>query len=434
MSREKVDLLKRTVAKDADDDQLALFLHTCNRHGLDPFAKQVYAIFYNNDKSKRGEGPKDMAIVTGIDGYRKMAARDHRDFAGTSSAAFEWFDPPRFTPEPLKRRIPESATVRVYRKGGPVEGIPVTVYWEEYAPKDLSDYRADFWRRMPKNMLEKCAEAKALRKEFPGLGDVYIPEELAQRNETQTDGGREITDEKGFNVHGQPMTFEAKQEFQRTQAKQIAEKKTTELRQKVEDAKPAAAKPVTRRVELDKSDPADPIIRGDLAEILALLQDKCPSMEWRGDWWHIAPEDLDTVLTIIDLCNERIPQPAERFKVVTVQPPAATKQPPKKKRGAGEPAERTLVAGVLIRCDAAMVREGTTPTRQVKINASFYPCYRNTLFPFLDKATGKNVEVWTDKRHQIIGLKKVAAIEFDEDGVTPFAPLNREPGSLPFDR
>src|ERR1700724_1740887 len=46
LSAEKVELLKRTVAKGTDNDQFELFLSVCQRHGLDPFVKQVYCVLW----------------------------------------------------------------------------------------------------------------------------------------------------------------------------------------------------------------------------------------------------------------------------------------------------------------------------------------------------------------------------------------------------
>lgn len=163
LGREQLDLLKRTIARDLDDNEFALFAQVCQRTGLDPFMRQVHAV---KRWSKR-EGRQVMSIQVGIDGYRLIADRTGK-YAGNDDPVFVEGDP-----------YPRQATVTVYKLVGGVRcPFTATARWSEYCPGDKQDA---MWKRMPHVMLGKVAEALALRKAFPAeLSGLYTDDEMDQ--------------------------------------------------------------------------------------------------------------------------------------------------------------------------------------------------------------------------------------------------------------
>jgi len=145
---EKRALLARTIAKGATRDELELFVAVCRRTGLDPFAKQIYAI-------KRRDV---MSIQVGIDGYRLIAERTGK-YGGQvgpmwCDGAGEWHD------VWLSDQPPAAARVGIVRKD-----------WQQpvWAVARFKSYvqQTPLWSQMPEVMLAKCAEGLAFRKAFP---------------------------------------------------------------------------------------------------------------------------------------------------------------------------------------------------------------------------------------------------------------------------
>ncbi len=178
MSRDQLDLLKRTIAYGTTDDEFALFMTTATRLGLDPFAKQIYAVkrpVYDKTLSRYVD---KMAIQVGIDGFRAVADRTTENDG--QDGPFWCGDDGVWREAWLKDEPPAAAMVRVHRKGcsKPFTGIATYRSYVQ-ATKDGKPVRQ--WEQMPDVMLAKCAEALALRKAFPAqLSGVYTPEEMGQ--------------------------------------------------------------------------------------------------------------------------------------------------------------------------------------------------------------------------------------------------------------
>lgn len=166
----QVELVKRTVCRGATDDELLLFLHVCHKSGLDPFAKQIYAI------KRKVDGRDIMTFQTSVDGYRAIAERTG-DYAPGKEPTFSYDKDGKLL----------SATAFIKKRvGGEWFDVSATAHYDEYIPKwwDSKEGKwksPQMWDRMPHAMLAKCAESLVLRRAFPNqMSGTYTGEEMAQ--------------------------------------------------------------------------------------------------------------------------------------------------------------------------------------------------------------------------------------------------------------
>lgn len=184
---EQLAVIKATVAKGTTNDEFKLFIEVCKYHALNPFARQIYAVVRVSQK----DGSRNLCIQTSIDGYRLLAERSGK-YAGQMGPQWcgedgQWVD------VWLSSKPPAAARIGILRKDfqQPVWGIAKYASYAQDNP---------IWRKMPDNMLAKCAESLALRKAFPAeMSGIYTKEEM-----DQADGDLPTVDHSAHAVESTP--------------------------------------------------------------------------------------------------------------------------------------------------------------------------------------------------------------------------------------
>lgn len=229
--RKQLELIKRTIAVGATDDELMMFRWVCHKTGLDPFMRQIYYVKRWDSKTGTEKG----AIQVGIDGFRSIAEQTGA-YAGNDDIVFTGEIQKKAEDFKTKKEtlfiVPEKATATVHKI---VQGVrcpfSVTIRWDEYYPGDKQGF---MWRQKPHVMLGKCAEAVALRKAFPAvLSGIYVEGELDRAvkevtGKTETDLDKAVRmigmvkDSKG--LEAMKDKFEKSEKYTKSEKSQIIKK------------------------------------------------------------------------------------------------------------------------------------------------------------------------------------------------------------------
>jgi phage recombination protein Bet len=166
--------------RDATNADLAVFMHYCQKTGLDPFSRQIYMIMR---REKQGDQwVAKQTIQTGIDGFRVI-----RDRIAARLGVEVWYEDTVWYDDDgqphmvwLSDQPPAACRVVVMKNGRP---FPAVLRTAAYAATKDGRFVSQ-WRTQAEHMIEKCAEAFALRRAFPhDLGGLYIEEEMPQAAE-----------------------------------------------------------------------------------------------------------------------------------------------------------------------------------------------------------------------------------------------------------
>jgi phage recombination protein Bet len=173
-SLQQKDCIKNLICKGITDDEMFVFSEVCKRTGLDPFAKQIYAI-------KRAGV---MNIQTSIDGYRLVAERSKRYSPGNE---------PTYNFDKNGSLVSVTAYVKKLTSDGTWHTVAATAFYDEYCQRNGSGQPVAMWGKMPRQMLAKCAEALAIKKCFPAdLSGIYTEDEMAQADNGITANDKKI--------------------------------------------------------------------------------------------------------------------------------------------------------------------------------------------------------------------------------------------------
>ena len=173
-SEDQRALIKRTVAPDATNDELAMFLHVAKKAGLDPLQKQIWFV----KRSGR------VTVQAGVDGLQARALR-MPDCEGIASAVV--YEKEDFTFDKAKGEVVKHQS-NPFGAQGALVGAWGIVHRKGKAPfvaliryAEYADSNSPLWKNKPAVMLEKVARSTALRRAYPeDFGGIYDPAEMGR--------------------------------------------------------------------------------------------------------------------------------------------------------------------------------------------------------------------------------------------------------------
>jgi phage recombination protein Bet len=173
MNAQIQNLIRRTICKNASEEEFNTFLYLAQQYNLDPIKKEIYFIKFDG---------RPASILTGRDGYLKIA-HDHGQFDGLESDAV-------YLGDKLTKRADGSFLIE-YGDGHlsfdktKLRGAFCNVFRKDWSKStsifvSYDDYyktQGDIWKKYPNAMITKVAESMALKRAF-SISGITTKEEI----------------------------------------------------------------------------------------------------------------------------------------------------------------------------------------------------------------------------------------------------------------
>ena len=221
---EQKQVLKNTIAKDATDAELSLFIQACSAYGLNPFKKEI---FFTKSQSGKVE------FLTSRDGYLALIQKD-QNYAGLVS--MEVYSNDKFAMTFKNDTLGGMDTIEIDHqitcinpeKRGTLLGAWATCYYKGRAPATVFVYLDEYikighsnWDKYTAAMIRKVPESIVLKRQggFSGLvtkeeieGDtlpaqisVSTPAEPSERPGSARPAPKDVTEQ--YTTHSEDEMF-----------------------------------------------------------------------------------------------------------------------------------------------------------------------------------------------------------------------------------
>ena len=173
--RSMIETIKSTVAKNASDEELMMYLTLASRYDLDPFKKEIWFLKY------KGNDPQ---IFTSRDGFLKIAKRD-KEFKQIQSQAIYENDEFEIGQEFVDGVFEITSFKHKFgaKDRGKILGAYCIIEYHTLKPLvtyvSYDEYKqpTQTWKKNGSSMIRKVAEKECCRLSA-GVSGLHIPEEM----------------------------------------------------------------------------------------------------------------------------------------------------------------------------------------------------------------------------------------------------------------